>query len=109
VERKWGAVRFGERTLKTGAGQHVFGVQVWLETLAPQTLRVELYADGVNGGPPVRLEMTRLHPLAGATGGYAYSATVGADRAPADYTVRLMPHCDGVAVPLEEARILWQR
>ena len=109
VERKWGAVRFGERTLKTGAGQHVFGVQVWLETLAPQALRVELYADGVNGGPPVRLEMTRLHPLAGATGGYAYSATVGADRPPTDYTVRLMPHCDGVAVPLEEARILWQR
>lgn len=24
-------------------------------------------------------------------------------------TARLMPRCDGVAVPLEESRILWQR
>jgi glycogen phosphorylase len=28
---------------------------------------------------------------------------------PADYTPRVIPHCDGVAIPLEEARILWQR
>ena len=27
----------------------------------------------------------------------------------ADYTARVIPHCDGVAVPLEDARILWQR
>ena len=26
-----------------------------------------------------------------------------------DYTARLVPHRDGVAVPLEEAHILWQR
>jgi len=34
---------------------------------------------------------------------------VGADRPAADYTVRLMPRCAGVSVPLEESRILWQR
>jgi starch phosphorylase len=27
----------------------------------------------------------------------------------ADYTARLIPHHDDVAVPLEEAHILWQR
>ena len=72
-------------------------------------MRVELYADGVKGGAPVRQEMKRVRQLADASGGYVYSAAVPADRAPADYTARVIPHCDGVAIPLEDARILWQR
>ena len=72
-------------------------------------MRVELYADGVMGGAPVRQEMKRVRQLAGASGGYVYSATVSAARPAADYTARVIPHRDGVAVPLEDARILWQR
>jgi len=34
---------------------------------------------------------------------------VPAARPATDYTARLIPHGDGVAIPLEEARILWQR
>jgi len=109
VARKWSGVRFGAGTNRSGDGHHIFEVEVWLESLDPQTLRVELYADGVKGGIPVCLEMTRLQPVAGAAGGYVYSATVPADRPTTDYTVRLMPHCDGMAVPLEDPRILWQR
>ena len=37
-----------------------------------------------------------------------YSVTVPAIRAIFDYTVRVIPHCDGVAVPLEAAHTLWQ-
>ena len=71
--------------------------------------RVELYADGINGSAPVRQEMQRVRELAGASGSYVYSAAVPAARPPADYTARVIPHCDGVAIPLEDARILWQR
>ncbi len=109
IARRWASLRFGECSISTAHGRHVFAVQVWLDQLAPQAVRVEVYADGVNGAPPVRLEMSRLHPLAGAPGGFAYSATVPADRAATDFTARLMPRCDGVSVPLEESRILWQR
>jgi starch phosphorylase len=109
VEQKWAALRFGELKVETRDGQHVFEIQVFFQDLDPRTVRVELYADGVNGGAPVRLEMTRIRPLAGAAGAYIYSATVPAGRPPADYTSRLMPHCDGVAIPLEDARIIWQR
>jgi len=108
VDHKWSGVHFGERTTKTADGQHVFEVQVWPGTLAPQSLRVELYADGIKDGAPVRLEMTRLHPPAGAGGGYAYRGTVPADRPTTDFTARLMPHCEGVSAPLEDARIRWQ-
>ena len=109
LDQKWATLRLGEVRVETKGNQHVFDVQVYLNDLDPATVRVELYADGVNGGPPVRQEMKRLRQLAGASGGYAYSAAVSAARPPADYTARLMPHCEGVAVPLEAAHILWQR
>jgi len=70
---------------------------------------VELYADSPDKGSPVCLEMTLLHPLADESGGFVYSATVPAARPPADYTARVMPQFNRVAIPLEDNRILWQR
>ena len=109
LEQKWAALRFGEVKVETRDAEHVFNVQVYLGDLNPQTVRVELYANGVNGGNPVRQEMTFIRQLAGASGGYVYSATVSASRPPTDFTVRVIPHYAGVAIPLENARILWQR
>ena len=109
LDQKWAALRFGEVKVEARGEQHVFDVQVYLDDLDPKAVRVELYADGVNGGSPVRQEMKRVRQLAGATNGYAYRAGVPAARPATDYTARLIPHRDGVAVPLEAARILWQR
>jgi len=109
VEQKWALLRFGEVKLKTVNQQHVFDVQVYLADLDPKAVRVELYADGMNGGAPVRQEMKRIRKVDGTPDGYVYSAAVSAARPPADYTARVIPHCDGVAVPLEAAQILWKR
>jgi starch phosphorylase len=109
MEKKWPMMRLGETKVESNAEKHVFEVQVYLNDLDPNAARVELYADGVSGDGPVRQEMNRVRPLAGALGGYVYSAGVSVARPPADYTVRVVPHYSGVAVPLEAARILWQR
>jgi starch phosphorylase len=109
VEKEWPALRFGEMKVETNADQHVFEIQIYLNDLDPNAARVELYADGVNGDGPVRQEMEYVRQLAGAWGGYVYSAPVSAARRPADYTARVIPRFDGVAVPLETARIVWQR
>jgi starch phosphorylase len=109
VEQKWAALRFGEVKVDTDGGQHQFEAQVYLDDLDPKAVRVELYADGVDGSAPQRVEMMRVSQLVGATNGYAYRAQVPAARPATDYTARLIPHRDGVAIPLEEARILWQR
>jgi starch phosphorylase len=82
---------------------------VFLNGLDPSAVRVELYANGIDGSGPVREEMTRVRPLAGADSGYAYVAQVPATRPVTDYTARVIPHCDGVAIPLEDSRIQWQR
>ena len=95
---------------ETHSERHVFEVQVYLNDLDPNAVRVELYADGVMGSAPARQEMKRVRQLTGASSGYyVYSAAVPATRPPADYTARVIPHWDGVAIPLEEAQILWQR
>jgi starch phosphorylase len=109
LEQKWGELRFGEVKVETRDGNHIFDIQVYLDDLGPGAVRVELYAEGVEGGAPARQEMQNLHPLAGAVGGYLYSASVSAARPPGDYTARIMPRCDGVAIPLEASQILWQR
>jgi len=111
LQQKWGALRFGEIKVETKGHQHLFEVQVYFGDLDPAAVRVELYADGVNGGGPVRQEMNpgASGQPAGASGACVYSAAVSAARPPTDYTARLIPHCEGVAVPLEAAHILWQR
>ncbi len=109
LEQKWSALRFGEVKLESDGEQHVFEVQIYLDDLDPQAVRVELYANGVNGGAAERVEMVRVRQLVGAINGYAYRAEVPAARPAADYTARLIAHRDNVAVPLEDAHILWQR
>jgi starch phosphorylase len=109
LETEWPALRFSEMKVETNQEQHVFEVQVYFNSLDPNAARVELYADGVNGGVPVRQEMDRGVQLAGEPGGYVYRTQVPATRPASDYTARLIPHCEGVAIPLEEARIIWQR
>lgn len=109
LEQKWDALRFGEVKIETADGQHAFEAQTYLDGLDPETVRVELYADGIDGVAPERVEMKRVRQLVGATNGYAYRADVSAARPASDYTARLIPYRDGVAVPLEENHILWQR
>ena len=109
LEQKWGGLRFGDVKVETKDGQHIFDVQVYLNDLDPRAVQVELYADGPNGGSPARQEMKNVRPLVGASGGFDYSAAVSAARPPGDYTARVIPRCDGVSVPLEAARVLWQR
>jgi starch phosphorylase len=53
--------------------------------------------------------MNRIRQVSGVPGGFVYGAVESSARPAKDYTVRLIPRFDGVAVPLEEARILWQR
>jgi glycogen phosphorylase len=106
---KWAAIRFGALTVETHGEQHVIGVQVFLEGASPDTVRVELYADGAKGGGAVRQEMTRVGQLPGEAGGYTYRANVSSARPAMDYTARIMPHYDGLAVPLEAGWLLWQK
>jgi starch phosphorylase len=109
LKEKWATLRFGEVKVETRKDQHVFDIQVYFNNLDPKAVRVELYADGVNGGSPVVLEMKQSRQISGVSNAYVYSAVVPSARPASDYTARLIPNYDGVAVPLESSQILWQR
>ncbi|MBF0456659.1 MAG: alpha-glucan family phosphorylase [Nitrospirae bacterium] len=109
LQQKWDTLHFGKVKIETNAVRHIVKVEVYLNALCPNSVRVELYADAVNGGTPVRQEMTCSGQSASETGCYIYTAAVSAARPPAEYTARVIPHCDHVAVPLEASQILWQR
>lgn len=109
LEEHWASLHFGDVAVETRGDQHTFEVQVALGDLDPNAVRVELYANGVTGGPAVRQEMKRTRELVGAPAGWVFSADVSAARPARDYTARVIPHSDGVAIPLEDQRILWQR
>jgi starch phosphorylase len=108
VERNWSTLGFGEMKVASDGGKHVFEVQVDLGSFDPNMVRVELCADGLNGGDPVRREMMRGRRLAGANS-YIFSVQVSATRPATDYTPRVIPRHPVARVPLEADRILWQR
>jgi len=109
LKQRWSAIHFGEVKVETRGNGHIFQIQVDLNNLDPDAVKVELYAEEIGANASVRLEMKRAYELAGESGVYVYNVTVSSTRPVTDYVARVIPHCDDIAIPLEEKRILWQR
>ena len=107
LSKHWSALRFGSATVDQQGEQYFFQVQVYLDELDPEAVKVELYAEGQNGGAPVRQPMNRGERLVGSANGFIYTVRVPATRPATDYTPRLIPHHSGASVPLEASFILW--
>jgi starch phosphorylase len=109
INHHWASLRFGELKIKSQDNKFIFEIPFYYNDLDPDYVRIELYANGIDDGEPLRLEMTRLNQSPDTIGSSIYSATVPANRNADDFTVRAIPHCDGVSIPLESTNILWQR
>ena len=109
VDRNWRSLRFGDVRVETNVVHYGFEVEIFLNGLDPNAVRVELYADGINGSDPLRQEMQCAQPLPDASRPHVYRATVPTTRPVGDYTARVIPQRSRVTVPLECAQILWQR
>ncbi len=105
----WAKLNFGQTHCETVGDFHNFRVQVYLDELEHDAVRVELYAQPRNGEPPTIQPMTREEALAGSISGYIYTGQVPASRPAGDYTPRIVPAFRDVHVPLEANQILWQR
>jgi len=109
LAENWAHIRLGQLQVETRDGQHVFEVQVYLDETNADAVRVELYAESLDGDRPIQQAMERGHELLGSQGGYAYRASVPATRPASDYTPRVVPFRTGALIPLEANQILWQR
>jgi starch phosphorylase len=109
LAQKLAAIHFGDVTVETLGAEHRIAVDVFLEDVSPDTVQVELYADGDKGGGAVEKEMTGTPQQGHGGGGYAYRATVSSARPAMDYTARIMTKHDSPAQDLEAGWMLWQK
>ena len=103
----WKGLQFGDTSVVEDNQRWLFEVQVYLGDLTPDLVRVELYANPLDGNKPVIVVMDRTGLLPGSVNGYRYTATVPSDRPKEHYTPRIVPHHTDVLVPLEDCHICW--
>jgi len=107
LTKHWTALRFGSATVQQHGEQYLFQVQVFLDALNPDAVRVELYAEAQRDAAPITQPMNRGERLVGAESAFTYTVFVPRTRPAADYTPRLVPQHAGAFVPLEAPFILW--
>jgi starch phosphorylase len=107
--KEWPTLRLGRLGITRSDGGIEFTIEVSLGILDPHAVIVELYADARTGGHSVQVTMKRADGSCDCEGRALYSVSVPADRPSSDYTVRVVPACPGVNVPLENSLVLWER
>jgi starch phosphorylase len=110
INKYWKNIRFGEVTIISDKKNHLFNAEVFLGELDPETVRVELFAEGTDRHEPGLIyEMSISKKFSEISGTYLYAASIPATRDANDYTPRILPFYPGVKVPLECNHILWKR
>ncbi len=105
----WASLKFGALRVESSSQRHAVQVEVRLGNLRADDVRLQVYADPLNGEPPFVAEMTPSKGAEPANGWHLYSADVPASRPLSDYTPRIIPSYSGAKVPLEDGHILWYR
>ena len=109
IQRDWHAVHFGRLEVNDEGGHRTVAVPVYLGTLEPADVAVELYADPIAGEPPARLTMDRVGDLPGAVHGALYRVEIPVTRPASDYTPRVIAAHPTARVPIEAWPIAWYR
>ncbi|HTW86456.1 MAG TPA: alpha-glucan family phosphorylase [Candidatus Binataceae bacterium] len=108
LNEHWRQLAFGPVTAEHRDGHHHVRIEITLGPIDPGSIRVELYAEPLNGGQGELFAMT---PVGGPDerGQYTYTAMVPDSRPATDYTARIIPAHPHASVPLEAPQILWNR
>jgi starch phosphorylase len=114
LREKWGSLKFGDVKVQTTELQQHFELSVYLDGLDPNSVQVELYADGLDGEAAIRQTMTR-EELPGGSDPHGndrhwatYRGSVTTCRPALDFTPRILPTHTSVSLPLEFNLIKWQ-
>ena len=107
VRRHWPEIHWGNVEVTSSGGTHTFRAQVMLGALAPDAVRVQLYAEPVDGLPGECREMKPAQSLAGTSGGYVFAAQIATPRPASHYTPRVVPWHPAARIPAELPLICW--
>ena len=109
VASHWHEARLGDVDVTLDAAEWRFHAQAYLGGLNVEWVKVELYAEEVDGFPRQSIPMTQGDPIRGAIGGYVFTASLPATRPSCHYTVRLRPWHEDAFLPAELPLVTWQR
>jgi starch phosphorylase len=109
IADEWNTLRFGEVTVETKDGQHLFQIPVEIGGLHPDQFRLELYAPATEGDDSSTEILLACGSSPEVAGKVVFSVCCSARRPTSDYTARLVPRHEAAMLPLESAQILWQR
>lgn len=107
IAKNWRSLHFGKLSVSREGDSWDFKVQAYMGKMNPGMIRVELYAEPLEGSLPVRVAMARKEAIEGAENGFAYGCKVPGDRSSGDFTPRIIPYHPEASVPKEESHILW--
>ncbi len=109
TELNWHTMYFGDMVTETINDNYRFDIKVYFGNIDPDSIQIELYANGIGNEPPFIQKMGRGTNTASFRNGFHFNAIVPANRAITDYTARVIPCIKDVSVPLEISQILWQK
>ncbi len=106
LRNKWDGIRFGEASIDCVEGGFQYNISLTLNAIDPNTILIQLYANGSNNAMPEIINMgcetEQKEEL------FRYHAHVTTNRPASDYTVRIIPNYENVSIPLEDNLIRWQ-
>jgi starch phosphorylase len=107
LSTRWEGINLGEVQKAAIKDGYSFQVAIGLNGIDSAAIAVELYAEDVNGEV---LEKIKMQPgsAANADGENIYRLQVVSKRSATDFTLRIIPEYENIAVPLEDNHILWQ-
>ena len=100
LREKWNGVYITDVKTQSITNGYSFTATVFLNGIDESNILIELYANGIDDGNPERIKMN--------VESSAYNADVTTTRPASDYTIRIIPKYEGIAVPLENNLIFWQ-
>jgi starch phosphorylase len=107
LKQHWGQLQFMEQKTETRDGKHHFTYSIYLDGLDPESVKVQLYANGLNGNSFFLQDLERDSKQKEHI--YLYRTSVPASRPATDFTARIIPYFPEVHVPLAASQILWQK
>lgn len=105
LQQHWYEIHLGATEIKANSRAEV---TVYLGDIQPDTIAVEAIADATHQQPAVTIAMALLRPVDNALNAYRYSCQLPNDRAPEDFTVRVISAHVNANIPVENTLIYWQ-
>lgn len=104
---RWNGIKYGEINMQPVPGGYRFSGAIFLNGIEEHKIAVQLFAEGIDGAAPEKIAL-QASPVSDESGYHLFSGEWQTARAASDYTIRVIPAYDGIAVPLEDNLISWQ-